>query len=152
MSIYEVWSKNNLYLQFFQKIFIYLSITILSPSKKPLSDIIHLCQHFFQPTKYFWDAIFGIANSSCCDFVFQSWLFWTLSLRWLGFNFNVIICYQSWPFWENVDRRWTSSTSPERYLCYIAKQSMLPHVSCLKYPWKVLGMSRTIYQHHQQPL
>ena len=34
----------------------------------------------------------------------------------------------------------------------ILKQSSLPHVSCLNHPYKLLGMSRRIWQHHQQPL
>ena len=63
-------SKNNHYFKLLQKVFITRSITILSPSKSPPSDIIHLCQHFFQFSKHFCYALIGIANSSCFDFSF----------------------------------------------------------------------------------
>ena len=57
-DMYEVWSKNIGF--------------ILSPSKQLSSDIIHLCQHFFQSSKHFWNALLGIINSSCFDFSFIS--------------------------------------------------------------------------------
>ena len=69
-EIYEVWSKNKHYLKFFKKHYIYLSTTNLScplQSQTP-SDIIHLCQRFFQSSKHAWNALFDIANSFCCDF------------------------------------------------------------------------------------
>ena len=67
---------------------------------------------------------------------FRSWLFWTLPLGWLGFRFYVIA------IWENLDRRWTPSTPPERCPCdvifaqnfAILEQSSLRHISCLKHP------------------
>ena len=47
IHIYEVWSKNNRYFKIIQKVFIYLPITILSPSREVTLDVIHLCQGFF---------------------------------------------------------------------------------------------------------
>ena len=49
--------------------------------------------------------------------------------------------YQLWPFWANLDRRWTSSTSPRRCPCHVVfaqnlailEKSSLSHVSCLKH-------------------
>ena len=38
----------------------------------PPSNIIHLLQLFFQSSKHFWNAPFGIANSSCFHFSFIS--------------------------------------------------------------------------------
>ena len=59
--------KTSHYFKFFQKVFIYLSITSLSPSKLPPSHIIQ-----FQSSKYFWNAHFDMANSSCYNFSFIS--------------------------------------------------------------------------------
>ena len=69
INIYEVWSKSNRYFKFFQNVFLYLSITILLVLFKvtPL-EIVHLCQHFFQSSKHFLNALFGIANISRFDF------------------------------------------------------------------------------------
>ena len=36
------------------------------------SDIIYLCQRFFQSSKHFWNVLFGIANSSSFDYSFIS--------------------------------------------------------------------------------
>ena len=58
-----MWSKHDCYF----KTIIYLSITILSPSKW---DIIHLPSVFFQFSKHFKSALFGIPNRSCFDFSF----------------------------------------------------------------------------------
>ena len=60
---------SDFFLAFFQKGFICLTINILSPSKQPPSDIIHLCQRFFQTSKHFWNEPFGIA---CFDLSFNS--------------------------------------------------------------------------------
>ena len=65
-------STNNRYLQYLQKVFIYLSKTILFPSKQAPSDIINISKRFFQSTKHLWNMLFGIANSSCFDFSFIS--------------------------------------------------------------------------------
>ena len=70
--VYEVCSKNKLNFHFFRKIFICLWIYMLSPSKKSPLDIINLCQHFFQSSKHFWYALFGISLSSLSDSVFIS--------------------------------------------------------------------------------
>ena len=81
---------------------------------------------------------------------FRSWLFWTLPLGWLGFGFNAI-AIQPWfvtsldSFWVDLDRHWTSSTSPERIPCDVlfvqfnfetifAAASLLPQTS-IKIPW-----------------
>ena len=42
----------------------------MSSSKQSSSDTIHLCQCFFQSSKHFWNALFGIANSSWFDFFY----------------------------------------------------------------------------------
>ena len=54
--------KKQLLLTIFKNVFIYLSTTILSPSKwQAPSDIIHL-----------WNAPISLAKSSCFDFAFTS--------------------------------------------------------------------------------
>ena len=70
--MYEVWSSNMRNFWFSQKIFIYSLISMLSPSKYSPLDIIHLCQRFFQSSKHFWNAIFGMAFSSFSDSVLIS--------------------------------------------------------------------------------
>ena len=55
--------------------------------------------------------------------------------------------HQLWPFWANLDRRWTSPTSSERCPCDIVfaqnlailEEPSLPHVSYLKYPSNCLA-------------
>ena len=47
-----------------------------------------------------------------------------VSIRMNGFwlqrhSHKLIIFHQLWPFWVNMDHRWTSSTSPERYSCNV---------------------------------
>ena len=39
-AIYKVWSKNNRYFKFFKKLFIYLSINILTPSNYTYDSIV----------------------------------------------------------------------------------------------------------------
>ena len=66
----------HLYLQIIECIYIYLIIcytrSMLSPSKQSPSDIIHLFQRFFQSSKHFWYALFGMSLSSLSDSVFIS--------------------------------------------------------------------------------
>jgi len=50
--IHEVCSKSNENFHFYQTIFIYLSILILSSSKYSTLDTIDLCQRFFQSLKH----------------------------------------------------------------------------------------------------
>ena len=71
-TIYEVCSKNKVNFHFSRKIFIYSWICMLSPSKQSPSDIIHLCQRFFQSSKHFWYALFSMSLSSLSDSVFIS--------------------------------------------------------------------------------
>ena len=63
----RVGQKITVIFKFFQKVLIYLSLTILSPSNK-----IHLYQRVPQSSKPFWNALFSIANSSCFNFSFIS--------------------------------------------------------------------------------
>ena len=82
---------------------------------------------------------------------FRSWPFWTLPLGWLGFAFNAKAKHPR--FVTNYDLfKQISTTSPEHCLCDKIYKSSLPHFSCFKHLQKLLDMSRTIWQHHQQPL
>ena len=54
--VYKVWSKNNCYFKFFQKnIYLFINNYLIC-FKVTSSDIIHLCQSFFQSSIHFWNA------------------------------------------------------------------------------------------------
>ena len=65
--MYEMWSENIRYFKYFQKLFIK---KYLAPFKVTLLVLcLYLCQRFFQSSKHFWNALFGIANSFCFTFI-----------------------------------------------------------------------------------
>ena len=96
---------------------------------------------------------------------FFRFCFWMLPLGWLGCGFHVIAIWFITSYelfekiWIVVERSQYLLISP---ICpcdvvfvqnlAILVQSSLTHVLCLKHSLKLLGMSRMICQHHQQPL
>ena len=70
--LYKRCEQKNPLFSFFRKVFIYLAI-LSWPLKSNPSDIIHLCQRFFQSSKHLWKALLlSPLWSSCFDFSFIS--------------------------------------------------------------------------------
>ena len=70
--LYNVWSKSNHYFKFFPKVFTYLSINILSPSKWHPAITIHLCQAFFPILETLLKGAFCYRSCFCFFLPLQS--------------------------------------------------------------------------------
>ena len=158
--IYEDCSKNKVNLHFFRKILIYSRIFMLSPSKYSPSDIIHLCQRFFQSSKHFWYSFFGMSLSSLNDSVF---ICSTVAKRrpFMGlFNLGNRKKSQGAKFGEYggwgmitvfflAKKLWISNDEWAGQNLAILERISLPHASDTKYPKKLHGLSQPICRHPQ---
>ena len=74
-----------------------------------------------------------------------------IDVIWLWFqcySHIQMIRHQLWPFWVNLDCRWTSSTSPKQCPCYVVFAQNLAKTS-IKTAWHE---PNDLPKHHQQPL
>ena len=62
-----LWAKTQVNFVIKWKIFIYLSKSVSSPSKWSSTDIMHLCQRFFQSSKHLLNSISRIAFKAFFD-------------------------------------------------------------------------------------
>ena len=124
--------------------FCIFSVMLVHMSVINLDNVSH-----FELSVYFWQ----IRRLAVLWWALRFFTIWRNGTKKL-FKFRVMIRHQLWAFWENLDRLWRSSTSPERCACgvvfaqnlVILKQTSTPHVSCLKHPQKLLDISRTLCQ------
>ena len=177
---YEVWFKNNRYFNFFFSKSTYLFVSdIIHLCQRFSQSWKHFWNELFgiiseivaKRVPFIGAFSFGRRNKSTTakSVKYGGWGMITVLIdrcvSWCVYLFNrsktlsfqchshaPMIHHQLWPFPSNLDRRWTSSASPEQWPSDIVfaqnlailEQSSLPHVSCPKHPLKLLGMSQTV--------
>lgn len=135
--MYEVNSQNNGNYCFLKKIFIYLSTIMWSSSKRYPSDIIHLCLHFFQYSRYFSNSIWRIAFSSFSDELLISSMF---VKRW---PCKLIFIFRNWKKSHRANYGEYGSWGIVTVLFLISKL----HKQAMKVGWSIIMQKTWIVFH-----